>query len=210
MILILDNYDSFVYNLARYIERLGGNYAVHRNDMLTLEDIEKMAPEAIVISPGPCTPQQAGISIDVVRRFGPYIPILGVCLGHQAIGEAYGGQTVRAERPVHGKATDIEHNGTGLFQDIPNPMKAGRYHSLVVELPVASELITTAVSPNQEIMAIQHKKYPVYGVQFHPESVLTSVGIDLLYNFVSLAYLWNQNHKDNILKEEQRLLQSTG
>ncbi len=203
MILVIDNYDSFVHNLARYIKRLGGDYEVYRNDALTLEDISDNLPEAIILSPGPCTPKQAGICIDIVKKFGANIPILGVCLGHQAIAEAYGGNTVKAKKPVHGKASLIKHNGKGLFQDLPNPMKTGRYHSLVCEIPEDCDLRITARSEEQgdgdtgAIMAIEHKSHPVYGVQFHPESVLTPVGIDLLFNFLNLTDLWNKKNNNN-------------
>lgn len=200
MILVIDNYDSFVYNLARYVERLGGSYEVRRNDCVTIGEIEAMQPDTLILSPGPCAPEQAGICVEAVKRFAPEIPILGVCLGHQAIGEAFGGKTIRAEKPVHGKATQIEHDATGLFKDLPNPMKIGRYHSLVTQIPDNSPLTVTARAPNGEIMAMQHKDYPTYGVQFHPESVLTPTGIDLLYNFVILADEWNRDRKANAPK----------
>lgn len=200
MILVIDNYDSFVYNLARYIERLGGSYDVRRNDAITIEEVEELKPETIILSPGPCTPQQAGICVDLVKRFAPETPILGVCLGHQAIGEAFGGETIRAEKPVHGKATQITHDATGLFKDLPNPMKIGRYHSLITKLPENSPLLITARSESGEVMAMRHKDYPTFGVQFHPESVLTPTGIDLLYNFVIMADEWNRN-KEQAAKE---------
>lgn len=192
MILVIDNYDSFVYNLARYVERLGGSYEVRRNDRVTIAEIEAMKPDTIILSPGPCAPQQAGICIDLVKKFAPEIPILGVCLGHQAIGEAFGGETIRAAQPVHGKATQITHDSTGLFRDLPSPMKIGRYHSLVTTLPNDTPLIVTARAENGEIMAMRHKDFPTFGVQFHPESVLTPTGIDLLYNFVIMADEWNR------------------
>lgn len=192
MILVIDNYDSFVYNLARYVERLGGSYEVRRNDAVTVAEIEAMKPDTIILSPGPCAPQQAGICIDLVKKFAPEIPILGVCLGHQAIGEAFDGETIRAEQPVHGKATQITHDSTGLFRDLPSPMKIGRYHSLVTKLPNDTPLTVTARAENGEIMAMRHKDYPTFGVQFHPESVLTPTGIDLLYNFVIMADEWNR------------------
>ncbi|MBK9586853.1 MAG: aminodeoxychorismate/anthranilate synthase component II [Alphaproteobacteria bacterium] len=197
MILVIDNYDSFVYNLARYVERLGGSYEVRRNDCVTLEEVEAMRPDTIILSPGPCAPEQAGICVEAVKKFAATIPILGVCLGHQAIGEAFGGKTIRAEKPVHGKATQIEHDGTGLFRDQPSPMKIGRYHSLVTQLPENTPLIVTARAPNGEIMAMRHREYPTFGVQFHPESVLTPTGIDLLYNFVIIADEWNRSRKIN-------------
>lgn len=196
MILVIDNYDSFVYNLARYVERLGGSYEVRRNDRVTIAEIEAMKPDTIILSPGPCAPQQAGICIDLVKKFSPEIPILGVCLGHQAIGEAFGGETIRAEQPVHGKATQITHDSTGLFRDLPSPMKIGRYHSLVTKLPNDTPLTVTARAENGEIMAMRHKDYPTFGVQFHPESVLTPTGIDLLYNFVIMADEWNREKQN--------------
>lgn len=196
MILVIDNYDSFVYNLARYVERLGGSYEVRRNDAVTVAEIEAMNPDTIILSPGPCAPQQAGICIDLVKRFAPEIPILGVCLGHQAIGEAFGGETIRAEQPVHGKATQITHDSTGLFRDLPSPMKIGRYHSLVTKLPNDTPLTVTARAENGEIMAMRHKDFPTFGVQFHPESVLTPTGIDLLYNFVIMADEWNREKQN--------------
>lgn len=196
MILVIDNYDSFVYNLARYVERLGGSYEVRRNDRVTIAEIEAMKPDTIILSPGPCAPQQAGICIDLVKKFSPEIPILGVCLGHQAIGEAFGGETIRAEQPVHGKATQITHDSTGLFRDLPSPMKIGRYHSLVTKLPNDTPLTVTARAENGEIMAMRHKDFPTFGVQFHPESVLTPTGIDLLYNFVIMADEWNREKQN--------------
>lgn len=192
MILVIDNYDSFVYNLARYIERMGVSCTVLRNDALTLETVREMAPEAIVISPGPCTPREAGISIDLVKYFGPEIPILGVCLGHQAIGEAYGGSTHKAPRPVHGKSSAITHDGSVLFKGLPNPMEAGRYHSLVTKLPEDCDLVVTATSDRGEIMAVQHYTHPVFGVQFHPESVLTEGGQEIISNFVAFAQSFHE------------------
>ncbi len=193
MILVIDNYDSFVYNLARYIERLGGRYEVHRNDALTIDDIRAKRPEAIIISPGPCTPKEAGISTEIIKQLGNEIPVLGVCLGHQAIGEAYGGKTTKAKKPVHGKSVMIEHDGTALFQDVPSPLKIGRYHSLIAELPEDTDLLVAARTAEGEIMAMQHKTHPVFGVQFHPESVLTPAGVDVLYNFLTMAHHWNLN-----------------
>jgi para-aminobenzoate synthetase component II len=195
MILIIDNYDSFVYNLADYVERLGSKTDVRRNDKITLDDIKALDPLAVIISPGPCAPQQAGISIDLIRGLGAQLPILGVCLGHQAIGEAYGGQTHRAALPVHGKASYIEHDGSGLFHNLPSPMAVGRYHSLIVDLPEASPLVVTAATEAGEIMAMQHREHPVYGVQFHPESVLTPHGLDLMKNFIFLAKDWHAEQR---------------
>jgi len=186
MILVIDNYDSFVHNLARYLRELGWATRVVRNDAIGLDDIARLRPAHIVISPGPCTPDEAGISVDVVRRFGPELPILGVCLGHQAIGRAYGGRVVRAKRPMHGKTSPIRHDGQGIFQGLPNPLRATRYHSLVVEpdtLP--AELIVTARSDEGEIMALRHTRHPIVGVQFHPEAVLTEYGYDMLRQFLT-------------------------
>jgi anthranilate synthase component 2 len=185
MILLLDNYDSFVYNLARYVRELGETPAVHRNDTLTVEDVAAMAPSHIIISPGPCSPAEAGISTDVVRRLGATIPILGVCLGHQCIGAAYGGEIVRAGQPMHGKTSMIHHRGEGIFRGLPAPFRATRYHSLVIApASLPDELEVTATSEDGEIMAVQHRRYPVHGVQFHPESVLTEYGYRLVDHFL--------------------------
>lgn len=185
MILLIDNYDSFVYNLARYVGELGFERIVKRNDAITLTEIEKMKPSHIIISPGPCTPDEAGISMDVITHFGSHIPILGVCLGHQAIGQVYGGKVMRAKHPTHGKSSRITHDGKGIFIGLENPMVVARYHSLIVaedNFPI--QLNITARCPAGEIMGIAHREYPVYGVQFHPESVLTKNGYDLLNNFL--------------------------
>jgi anthranilate synthase/aminodeoxychorismate synthase-like glutamine amidotransferase len=185
MILLIDNYDSFVYNLARYVRELGEKPLVRRHDAINIDEIFELAPSHIIISPGPCAPKEAGISTDVVRRAGPTIPILGVCLGHQCIGEAYGGQILRAGAPMHGKTSRIHHYGRGLFEGLPNPFTATRYHSLVIapgSLP--KELRVTATSEDGEIMGVQHVEYPVHGVQFHPESVLTEYGYRLLDHFL--------------------------
>lgn len=187
MILIIDNYDSFVYNLARYVEKLGAHALVKRNDKITIDEIKTLTPEAIILSPGPCTPKEAGICIDVIKTFGETTPILGVCLGHQAIGEAYDGQTIRASKPMHGKSSMLEHDANGLFENLPSPMQIGRYHSLITQRPENSELVVTARSNDGEIMAMQHKTHPVYGIQFHPESVLTPDGITIIENFLNLA-----------------------
>jgi anthranilate synthase/aminodeoxychorismate synthase-like glutamine amidotransferase len=185
MILLLDNYDSFVYNLARYVRELGETPAVHRNDTLTVEDVAAMAPSHIIISPGPCSPSESGISTDVVRRLGATIPILGVCLGHQCIGAAYGGEIVRAGQPMHGKTSMIHHRGEGIFRGLPDPFRATRYHSLVIApASVPDELEVTATSEDGEIMAVQHRRHPVHGVQFHPESVLTEHGYRLVDHFL--------------------------
>ena len=185
MILLIDNYDSFVYNLARYVRELGEEPVVRRHDATTLEEIGALRPSHIIISPGPCTPGEAGISTDVVRRFGPSTPILGVCLGHQCIGAAYGAGIVRAGRPMHGKASRIHHDGNGLFAGLPNPFSAARYHSLVISRAgLPAELRVTASVEDGEIMAVEHARHPVIGLQFHPESVLTDYGYVLLDRFL--------------------------
>jgi anthranilate synthase/aminodeoxychorismate synthase-like glutamine amidotransferase len=185
MILLLDNYDSFVHTLARYVRELGGEPAVRRNDAITLEEIAHMAPSHVILSPGPCTPAEAGISTDVVRRFGPSTPILGVCLGHQCIGTAYGGTIVPAREPMHGKTSEISHDGTGLFAGLPDPLTATRYHSLVVGSDsVPGELRVNARSRDGDIMGVRHAEYPVHGVQFHPESVLTRYGYAMIERFL--------------------------
>ena len=196
MILLIDNYDSFVHNLARYMGRLGRARRVERNDQITVAEIATMRPSAIVLSPGPCTPREAGISVDIIRQFHKTIPILGVCLGHQCIGEAFGGRTVRAAKPCHGKTSIIEHIDDDLFLGIPNPLEGTRYHSLVVELPANSPLTVTArVQGEDTIMAMRHTSYPVYGLQFHPESVLTEYGLDILRNFLASADHWNERYR---------------
>lgn len=192
MILVIDNYDSFVYNLAQYLGELGQEPVVYRNDKITLAQIEKLAPSHIVISPGPCTPLEAGISNDVIKRFAGHVPILGVCLGHQCIGHVYGGTIVRADLPLHGKTSMMHHDGRTIYKGIPSPFEAGRYHSLVIKpgtLPPTIEV--SAHTDSGEIMGVRHKKYVVEGVQFHPESVLTPVGHDLLRNFLRFSKpLW--------------------
>ena len=185
MILLIDNYDSFVYNLARYVRELGETPLVRRHDALDVDGILSLAPSHIIISPGPCSPKEAGISTEVVRRLGARIPILGVCLGHQCIGAAYGGEIVRAGLPMHGKTSRIHHAESGIFAGLPNPFMATRYHSLVIApASVPPSLTVTATSEDGEIMAVQHVEYPVYGVQFHPESVLTEHGYRLLDHFL--------------------------
>ena len=191
MILVLDNYDSFTYNLVQYLGELGTDPIVHRNDQVSVEEVEAMHPAAVVISPGPGVPSAAGISVPLVRALTGKVPILGVCLGHQAIGEAFGGKIVRAERIMHGKTSPIEHTGSGLFAGLPSPFPAMRYHSLVVDpTTLPRELEITAWSADRpagtEIMGLEHRSHPVFGVQFHPESVGTEVGRTLLANFVSL------------------------
>lgn len=188
MILIIDNYDSFVHNLARYIRELGYIEVVVRNDAITIDEIAKTKPSHILISPGPCSPNEAGITLDVIKEFAPLIPILGVCLGHQAIAQVFGGRVVRAKKPTHGKSSIISHDQKGIFFNVPNPMKVARYHSLEVcndDLP--SCLAVTATTDSNEIMAIQHYKYPTIGVQFHPESIITEHGHQLLLNFIELG-----------------------
>jgi len=190
MILILDNYDSFTYNLVQYLGELGETLEVHRNDALDVDAVGAMQPEAIVLSPGPCTPREAGITIPVIERFGATIPILGVCLGHQAIGEAYGGTVVKADRVMHGKTSDLVHDGSDLFRGLPSPLRVMRYHSLVVQpssLPSCLEVTARATDSADEIHALRHREHPVWGVQFHPESVLTVGGKALLTNFLILA-----------------------
>jgi anthranilate synthase/aminodeoxychorismate synthase-like glutamine amidotransferase len=191
MILLIDNYDSFVHNLARHIALTGQETRVVRNDAVSLPEIHALNPAAILISPGPCAPAQAGLSNEIIRTLGPSIPILGVCLGHQCIGEVYGGRTVRAPEPMHGQASAIRHDGTGLFHGLPGPLTGGRYHSLMTELPAESPLRITARTEDGIIMALEHAHHPVYGVQFHPESILTEGGLDLLKNFMTLAVAWN-------------------
>ena len=190
MVLVLDNYDSFTFNLVQYLGEFGLAVEVRRNDAIGVEDIAAMAPEAIVISPGPCTPAEAGISIPLVRRWGSTIPILGVCLGHQAIVEAYGGKVVRAGRVMHGKTSKLLHDSTDLFNGLPSPLEVMRYHSLIAEpSSLPSTLAVTAVAQDDasEIHAVRHREHPVWGVQFHPESVMTPRGKDILANFLALA-----------------------
>ncbi len=188
MILMIDNFDSFTYNLVQYFMQLGQEVEVRRNNTLTMKDIEKMNPSHIVISPGPGTPQTAGISMEVIRHFKGKTPILGVCLGHQCMGEVFGGKVLNAQKIMHGKISTITHNGKGIFQDIPSPFKATRYHSLAIERnSCPRELLITARSEDNEIMAVEHEKLPVYGVQFHPESILTEHGLQLLNNFLKLS-----------------------
>ncbi|HYL11339.1 MAG TPA: aminodeoxychorismate/anthranilate synthase component II [Candidatus Acidoferrales bacterium] len=187
MILLLDNYDSFTYNLAQYLGQLGCDVEVRRNDKISTDEIARRRPEKIVISPGPCTPQEAGISVELVKRFAGEIPILGVCLGHQAIGAAFGGKIVRAPKLFHGKTSEIQHDGKTIFRGLPQPFTATRYHSLIVERKsLPKELEISAETSDGIIMGFRHKKLPVEGVQFHPESVLTSPGMQLLRNFLTL------------------------
>jgi anthranilate synthase/aminodeoxychorismate synthase-like glutamine amidotransferase len=190
VILVIDNYDSFTFNLVQYLGELGETLEVHRNDRLTVDEASAMSPDAIVVSPGPCTPREAGISVDVIRECGPRIPVLGVCLGHQAIGEAFGGKVIRASRVMHGKPSNIVHDGSGLFEGLPSPLRVMRYHSLVVEhASIPAELQVTAYADDDptEIHALQHREYPIWGVQFHPESILTESGRELVQNFLRMA-----------------------
>ena len=188
MILVIDNYDSFTYNLVQYLGELGAEIRVRRNDQVTIGEIEAMAPEQLLISPGPGRPEDAGVSVDVIRRFGPSVPILGVCLGHQAIGVVYGGTVCRAAAPMHGKTSTVVHDGKGLFHGIAEPFAAGRYHSLVISNEGVPDELEVAARTREDgtIMAVRHRTYPVHGVQFHPESVLTDQGRHILRNFLDL------------------------
>ena len=191
MVLVLDNYDSFTFNLVQYLGELGADVEVRRNDEITVDQIAAMCPERIVISPGPCTPQDAGISIELIRRLAGKVPMLGVCLGHQAIGAAFGGQVVRAPRLMHGKTSTIQHDGKTIFRDVPSPLTATRYHSLIVSdsgLPPELEITARTTEPDGKttIMGLRHREFPVEGVQFHPESILTAEGKKLIANFLSL------------------------
>ena len=186
MILVLDNYDSFTYNLVQYFGELGAELVVRRNDRTTIDEFEELRPEKICISPGPGTPDEAGISNDLIHHFGPRIPVLGVCLGHQCIGQVYGGEVVRAERIMHGKTSPILHEGDGVFRGLPIPFEATRYHSLIVRREtLPDELEIVAETSDREIMGLRHRRHPVHGVQFHPESIMTGEGKKLLANFLS-------------------------
>lgn len=196
MIAVIDNYDSFTYNLVQYLGELGAQVRVFRNDTISPEALDALDPSHIVISPGPGDPDDAGISKQVIRELGPRRPILGVCLGHQCIGEAFGGRVVRARRLMHGKTSPIYHYGEGLFLGLPKPFEATRYHSLIVEEPLPPELKATAFTTEGELMGLQHREYPIFGVQFHPESILTSHGKQLLRNFLAIG-----THRENTRKE---------
>ena len=186
MILMIDNYDSFTYNLVQYLRELGAAVEVHRNDRIGLDEIRAMRPERIVLSPGPCSPAEAGICCDVIRSFGSTVPVLGVCLGHQCIGAAYGGRIVRAARLMHGKTSLIHHDGQGVFRGLPNPFEATRYHSLLIEPETIPACLTVSARTEEgEIMGVRHDSHPVEGVQFHPESILTQAGKALLANFLA-------------------------
>ena len=190
MLLVLDNYDSFTYNLVQYLGELGERPLVKRNDEISVEDIGDLGVTRLVVSPGPCTPSEAGISVAAIRRWGSTIPILGVCLGHQAIGEAYGGKVIRARTLMHGKTSRVTHDGRGLFRGLPAPLQVMRYHSLVIEsrsLPTELEVIARSAEDVEEIHAVKHRTHPVWGVQFHPESIMTQNGKDILQNFLRLA-----------------------
>jgi anthranilate synthase component 2 len=188
MLLMIDNYDSFTYNLVQYLRELGEEVIVHRNDKISLDEIAELAPQRLVISPGPCTPNEAGISVAAIQRFSGEIPLLGVCLGHQSIGQAFGGKVVRAERLMHGKTSPVFHDNQDLFAGLPDPFDATRYHSLIVEresLPECLEI--TAWTAEEEIMGFRHRELPVWGMQFHPESILTVTGMDMLKNFLEMT-----------------------
>jgi anthranilate synthase/aminodeoxychorismate synthase-like glutamine amidotransferase len=185
MLLLIDNYDSFTYNLYQYLSELGAEVEVRRNDKVTLDEIEAMQPAQIVVSPGPCTPNEAGLSCKIIETFGPRIPLLGVCLGHQAIGQVFGGRVIRAPQPMHGKTSLMYHQEQGVFQGLPSPFEANRYHSLIVERStIPDELEITASTADGLIMGLRHRRYPVEGVQFHPESIMTPMGKHLLRNFL--------------------------
>ncbi len=185
--LMIDNYDSFTYNLVQYLSELGQKVVVYRNDKINIEQIKRLRPSHIVISPGPGRPEEAGISEDVIKEFGPKIPLLGVCLGHQAIGEVFGGKVIRADKLMHGKTSQIYHNNSPIFKGLSNPFEATRYHSLIVEKKsLPDSLQITAWTKDKEIMGLAHKKFPIWGVQFHPESILTKEGKKLLKNFIDM------------------------
>ena len=186
MILLIDNYDSFTFNLAQYLGELGAAPVVRRNDQITVPEIEALHPSHIVISPGPGRPEDAGVSVEVIRRFGPVTPVLGVCLGHQGIGLAFGGEVIRATQLMHGKVSTVRHDGRGVFKGVSQPFVAGRYHSLIVADPLPAELEETARTDDGTLMGVRHRQYPIHGVQFHPESVLTGEGKQLLRNFLEL------------------------
>ena len=193
MLLMIDNYDSFTYNLVQYFGELGANVQVHRNDQITLEQIDQLAPDLICISPGPCSPAEAGISIDVIKRYAGKLPILGVCLGHQAIGAAFGGRIVRAKEIMHGKTSPVTHQQSDVFAGLPSPFTVIRYHSLAIErASLPDSLIITAETPDGEIMGVRHRELPLYGVQFHPESVLSEQGHALLNNFLTMNHRLEQ------------------
>lgn len=198
MILVIDNYDSFTYNLVQYLGMLDETVQVVRNDHITVDQIRDRQPDQIVISPGPGRPEDAGITVEVIQRLGAFTPILGVCLGHQAICLAYGGEVVPAVRLMHGKADQVYHNGQGIFRNLPQGFPAGRYHSLAVSIKDGTDLLVTAHSQDGTIMAIAHKTHPVWGIQFHPESILTPSGMDLLQNFIHITSPFQETHVKNV------------
>ena len=192
MLLVIDNYDSFVYNLSRYFIQLGQQVCVLRNDEVTLNDIKAMRPNGLVLSPGPCSPDEAGVCVPAIKEFGHSLPILGICLGHQAIGQAFGGKIEKARYPTHGKARYVTHDQQGIYENIKNPFKVARYHSLIISKETIPDCLKiTGVSDEGEIMSVQHNDLPIYGLQYHPESVLTEHGYDLLMNFMNLTKLKN-------------------
>jgi len=198
MVVLIDNYDSFTFNLVHYLGGLGADVAVHRNDKISVRDVLASRPDAIVLSPGPCTPNEAGICLDLIREAAPEVPILGVCLGHQSIGQAFGGAVVRAPSPVHGKLSEVRHGGEGVFRGINGPFKATRYHSLVVDrASMPEELAVTAETGDRLVMGLSHKTLPVHGVQFHPESIASEHGHLILKNFLDLAAQWNARRRAN-------------
>lgn len=200
MILLIDNYDSFIYNIGRYMGKLGRERKVIRNDDISIAQIREMQPDAIIISPGPCSPQNSGICIEMIKELAGEIPMLGICLGHQCIGESFGGKTIKAPKPCHGMTSDIDHDGSDLFMGLPNPLTAARYHSLIVEIDQKTSPLKTIATTDEEgqriSMAIAHKEHPIYGVQFHPESILTPYGVDLIRNFLMLADMWNAENRE--------------
>jgi anthranilate synthase component 2 len=210
MIVLIDNYDSFTFNLFHYLGGLGADVAVHRNDRISVTDVMALEPEAIVLSPGPCTPNEAGICLDLIAKASPTTPILGVCLGHQAIGQAFGGRVVRAT-PLHGKVSDISHKGTGVFRGINGPLKATRYHSLVVErASMPNALAVNAETADRLVMGLMHETLPVHGVQFHPESIASEHGHLMLRNFLELAAAWNARRgRDGTKVRKSAALQAT-
>jgi len=198
MILVIDNYDSFTYNLVQYLGELGAEVSVYRNDAIDVAEIRRLAPSHLVISPGPGNPDDAGISNQVIRELGPSIPLLGVCLGQQCIGQVFGGRVVRAPRLLHGKTSPIYHYGDGLFQGVPSPFEATRYHSLIVDKPLPPELEVTAFTREGELMGLVHRQHPIYGVQFHPESILTASGKQILRNFLELTIPVGRNEQATV------------
>jgi anthranilate synthase/aminodeoxychorismate synthase-like glutamine amidotransferase len=204
MLLLIDNYDSFVHNLARYFDRLGQETEVVRNDSVDVLAVRRLKPEAIVLSPGPCTPREAGVSLELVRELHAEIPMLGVCLGHQVIAEALGGRVIRASRPVHGQASEIRHNGGGLFHGLPRTLRVGRYHSLVAQPEsLTAPLRATAWTSDGVVMALEHQQLPAFGVQFHPESILTDHGYELLANFLRLARMASPENAGGLAAQER-------